>query len=93
MLEITAGPGPAGFEIADSKPGVTSIIAGSLNEKHVQENLTAFEWTISDSDLERIDKILTDLTSGGSTIELMRGIQTEVLGLGFLLNTLNEQGI
>jgi len=41
------------------KPGVTSIIAGSLNEKHVQENLAAFEWTISDSDLERIDKILT----------------------------------
>ncbi|MGI6148737.1 MAG: aldo/keto reductase [Firmicutes bacterium] len=40
------------------KPAVTSIIAGALNEHHVQQNAGALEWSLSESDLDRIGKIL-----------------------------------
>ncbi len=46
------------FNWLRAQPAVTSIIAGTTNSEHVEENVASLEWELSDADLEKIDRII-----------------------------------
>lgn len=47
------------FNWLRAQPAVTSIIAGTTNPDHVEENVASLEWELSDADLEKIDSIIS----------------------------------
>ncbi len=46
------------FNWLRAQPAVTTIIAGTTNPDHVEENAASLEWELSETDLEKIDRIL-----------------------------------
>ena len=47
------------FNWLRNQPAITTIIAGTSDPDHVRENVASLEWDLSESDLDRIDEIVS----------------------------------
>ena len=60
LLDIASQRGVSGTQVALNwllaRPGVTSVLFGARTETHLKDNLGARDWTITASEIERLDR-------------------------------------